>query len=60
MKNFWTVLIRGALVLGMGFIFGLGTQGAHAQDSSSVAYFSLQHAEDWPPLPANLWGLPEI
>ena len=25
-----------------------------------LTYYSIQHAEDWPPLPANIWGWPEI
>ena len=26
----------------------------------SPAYYSIQHSDDWPPLPANILGLPEI
>ena len=35
-------------------------QGFAQTFANGPTYYSIQHADDWPPLPANILGLPEI
>jgi hypothetical protein len=41
-------------------LFGIARSANAQSGQTSPTYYSIQHADDWPPLPANIWGFPEI